>query len=218
MLPDIRSAELDIEALADAARQLVRRARLHVDDGRVADTVDARSIRYYQTLGIIDRPSRYEGRRAVYGFRHLLQLLAIRQLQQEGYSLSLIQSALPARSTAELEQAVGHLFARAADPIPGIPDLPLSLSSPTVAKAFVPVPDAAQAPAVAPVRSSPLPQGPPEPYQHGERADRAAWPRPVLVAEVAPGITLSIDPGRVANADAVFQRLAGRIAQALEED
>src|SRR5437016_1152361 len=45
-------------------------------DGRVARALDPRTVRYYQTLGILDRPHSYEGHKARYGPRHLLQLLA----------------------------------------------------------------------------------------------------------------------------------------------
>ena len=46
-------------------------------DARVSAAPDARTVRYYATLGLLDRP-RIEGRQARYGERHLLQLLAIR--------------------------------------------------------------------------------------------------------------------------------------------
>ena len=42
---------------------------------------DARTIRYYATLGLIDRPEAFRGRTALYGARHLSQLVAIKRLQ-----------------------------------------------------------------------------------------------------------------------------------------
>jgi hypothetical protein len=57
-------------------------------------------------MGVIDRPVRYDGRRAIYGYRHLLQLLCVKKLQQEGHPLQLIQRTLAGRSTAALERAL----------------------------------------------------------------------------------------------------------------
>src|SRR5690348_15034744 len=48
---------------------------------RVRDVPDVRTIRYYTTLGLIDRPAALRGRTALYGRRHLLQLVAIKRLQ-----------------------------------------------------------------------------------------------------------------------------------------
>jgi len=105
-----RNAELSLEALVDTAVLLLRRLEVHPGDGRVAEVPDARGVRYYQTIGVVDRPLRYDGRRAVYGFRHVLQLLAVKQLQQEGHPLSLIQQSLAGCPTAVLEQAIGALL------------------------------------------------------------------------------------------------------------
>jgi DNA-binding transcriptional MerR regulator len=60
----------------------------------VREVPDRRTIRYYTTLGLIDRPAEMRGRTAYYGRRHLLQLVAIKKLQAEGRSLAEIQRAL----------------------------------------------------------------------------------------------------------------------------
>ena len=106
-----RDAELTLEELVAAASRLLKRLDLRPDDGRVAAAPDARGVRYYQGIGVLDRPLRYDGRRAVYGFRHLLQLLAVKQLQQEGHPLHLIQQSLAGRPTAALEQALATMLA-----------------------------------------------------------------------------------------------------------
>src|SRR5512135_1920463 len=88
-----RDAELTLGDLVAAAARLLRRLDVRPDDGRVALEPDARGVRYYQGIGVLDRPTRYDGRRAIYGFRHLLQLLAVKRLQQEGHPLHLIQQS-----------------------------------------------------------------------------------------------------------------------------
>src|SRR6516164_9552269 len=76
-------------------------------DGRVREVPDRRTIRYYTTLGLLDRPAEMRGRTAYYGPRHLLQLLAIKRLQAMGRSLSVIQQALLGLDDTELRQLAG---------------------------------------------------------------------------------------------------------------
>src|SRR6516164_7545136 len=71
-------------------------------NGRVRDVPDRRTIRYYTTLGLIDRPAAMRGRTALYGVRHLLQLAAIKRLQTRGLSLSELQQQLLGLTDAAL--------------------------------------------------------------------------------------------------------------------
>src|SRR6058998_412285 len=61
---------------------------------RVREVPDLRTIRYYTTLGLLDRPAQLRGRTALYGRRHLLQLVAIKRLQSRGLPLAEIQAEL----------------------------------------------------------------------------------------------------------------------------
>jgi DNA-binding transcriptional MerR regulator len=63
-------------------------------NGQVRAVPDLRTIRYYTSLGLLDRPAAMRGRTALYGHRHLLQLVAVKRLQAEGKSLSEVQAAL----------------------------------------------------------------------------------------------------------------------------
>jgi len=71
--------------------------------GRVRSVPDLRTIRYYTTLGILDAPAEMRGRKAYYGRRHLMQLVAIKRRQAAGDSLQQIQKQLVARSDQELQ-------------------------------------------------------------------------------------------------------------------
>lgn len=71
-------------------------------DGRISGVPDARTIRYYTTLGLLD-PPKTSGRQARYGPRHLRQLIAIKLLQQASLSLAEIQTRLYGRTDTELE-------------------------------------------------------------------------------------------------------------------
>jgi DNA-binding transcriptional MerR regulator len=79
-------------------------------DARVSAAPDARTVRYYTTLGLLDRPS-IENRQARYSERHLLQLLAIKALQAFDLPLAEIQQRLYGRSDAELKQLIEVLAA-----------------------------------------------------------------------------------------------------------
>jgi DNA-binding transcriptional MerR regulator len=71
-------------------------------NGRVRDVPDLRTIRYYTTLGLLDRPAEMQGRTALYGRRHLLQLVAIKKLQARGLSLAEVQQRMAGATDAIL--------------------------------------------------------------------------------------------------------------------
>lgn len=72
--------------------------------GRIREVPDIRTIRYYTTLGLLDRPLEMRGRTAYYGRRHLLQLVAVKRLQAQGMSLVQVQQALVGVSERKLAQ------------------------------------------------------------------------------------------------------------------
>ncbi|MCB9673909.1 MAG: MerR family transcriptional regulator [Alphaproteobacteria bacterium] len=93
------------ELVVESAR-LLRQIGTSVSDERVSDAPDARAVRYYQGLGLIDRPLRYDGRMAIYGWSHLCRILAVKILQSQGYSLTQIQAAFSAQPASAIEAAV----------------------------------------------------------------------------------------------------------------
>jgi hypothetical protein len=72
--------------------------------GRVRSVPDRRAIRWYATIGLIDRPAGMRGRTALYGARHLLQLVAIKRRQAAGRSLAEIQAELTGATDATLRE------------------------------------------------------------------------------------------------------------------
>jgi DNA-binding transcriptional MerR regulator len=76
--------------------------------GRVRDVPDRRAIRWYTTIGLVDRPVAHRGRTALYGPRHLLQLVAVKRLQANGLPLVAIQQELAGATDTELGR-VAHL-------------------------------------------------------------------------------------------------------------
>jgi DNA-binding transcriptional MerR regulator len=71
-------------------------------NGQVRAVPNERSIRYYTTLGLLDRPLEIRGRTALYGPRHLMQLVAIKRLQARGHSLAEVQAMLSGASHRKL--------------------------------------------------------------------------------------------------------------------
>src|SRR3982074_2406234 len=61
--------------------------------GRVREVPDRRTIRWYTTIGLLDRAT-MRGRTALYHRRHLVQLVAIKRLQAAGHSLADVQQML----------------------------------------------------------------------------------------------------------------------------
>jgi DNA-binding transcriptional MerR regulator len=92
-----------IEDLVGRANEVFQKHGLVAPNGRVRELVSPRLVRLYTTLGLIDRPV-LRGRTGYYGVRHLMQLVAIKRLQSEGWSLAEIQNRLLALSDEELEQ------------------------------------------------------------------------------------------------------------------
>ena len=76
--------------------------------GRVRAVPDRRAIRWYTTIGLIDRPVAHRGRTALYGPRHLLQLVAVKRLQAKGLPLVAIQQELAGATDSQLAR-VAHL-------------------------------------------------------------------------------------------------------------
>ncbi len=70
--------------------------------GRVREVPDRRAIRWYTTIGLVDRPAAMRGRTALYAERHLLQLVAIKRRQADGCSLAEIQAELAGATDAML--------------------------------------------------------------------------------------------------------------------
>lgn len=72
--------------------------------GRVRDLPNERLIRWYTTIGLVDPPAGRRGRTALYGRRHLLQLVAVKRRQASGRSIAEIQLELAAAPDAALER------------------------------------------------------------------------------------------------------------------
>jgi MerR HTH family regulatory protein len=177
--------------------------------GRVRDLPDRRAIRWYTTIGLVDRPVAHRGRTALYGPRHLLQLVAVKRLQARGLPLVAIQQELAGATDAQLARVArlpaatpGPSAATAAAADGGTP------SSLVPARPAAPV--AARRAAAGPARraafwreppsaGSVAPAGPGAAGASADPADPAAHPGAVTSlrgVRLGGGATLLLEPGR----------------------
>lgn len=99
-----------IGELVERATALLTPPRAGVDgpagggDGRVREVPNERLIRWYTTIGLLDPPLARRGRVALYGRRHLLQLVAVKRRQADGLSIAAIQAELAGATDAVLQR------------------------------------------------------------------------------------------------------------------
>src|SRR5688572_31421751 len=91
-----------MDELVDRVRQALAAEYTGAPNGRVRDVPDRRAIRWYTTTGLVDRPLGMRGRSALYGPRHLLQLVALKRRQAAGRTLAEIQAELSGASDTAL--------------------------------------------------------------------------------------------------------------------
>ena len=201
-----------MEDAALTMRELVAAAAAELDDlaeqpggrrkGRAVP--DERALRYYTTIGLLDRPAAMRGRTALYGRRHLAQVVAIKRLQAAGRSLADIQALLPTLDDDALARAAGV-------------ELPETAPARDARRGFWRnAPQRAATAKRAPVAATPaagaaapsadiVPFGP----AAGDDPEQATDFTPLAALELAPGVTLTIAPDRdVTPADAQAVRAA----------
>jgi DNA-binding transcriptional MerR regulator len=93
-----------LEELGERVKRALEVDPVPAPNGRVRPVPDPRTIRYYTTLGLLDRPAFLRGRVAHYGERHLLQLVAIKRLQADGLTLDQVQARLAALPDPKLRE------------------------------------------------------------------------------------------------------------------
>ncbi|MEV4063084.1 helix-turn-helix domain-containing protein [Nonomuraea dietziae] len=219
-----------IAELADRAAGLLRESGQRAN-GRVREVPSERLIRWYATIGLLDPPLTRRGRVALYGRRHLLQLVAVKRMQAEGSSIAEIQIALAGATDTMLAQAAGIPLNPPTTPVPSPPAPstaplhPLAAPPPPAAPLSAAPPPSAARPTAAGPPAHPA-RGPQEPGVTesarprfwARRAESPSWP--VHGVRLAQGVTLLIDgSGRPPTEDDLEAVLAaaGPLLAVLEE-
>jgi DNA-binding transcriptional MerR regulator len=73
---------------------------------KVTDVPTLRTLRFYVAQGLLDKPLSYEHRTALYGYRHLLQVVVIKCLQANHIPIRKIREVLQGLSNEDLERLV----------------------------------------------------------------------------------------------------------------
>jgi DNA-binding transcriptional MerR regulator len=95
---DELSAQIALQLANDGPKQV---------SGRVNLVPDQRTIRYYTTKGLLAPPLSFRGRTALYGEKHLHQLLTIKRLQARGLSLVDIQQRMLGATDSQMAELAG---------------------------------------------------------------------------------------------------------------
>ena len=107
VMEDVANVRWTIEQLRERVAAALGAGYEGPPNRRVRDVPDERTIRYYTTLGLIDRAVEMRGRTALYGPRHLLQLVAIKKLQAKGQALAEVQRNLAGQTDDALARLAG---------------------------------------------------------------------------------------------------------------
>lgn len=76
---------------------------------RVTEKPTARTIRFYTARKLVDKPLAKDGVHALYGYRHLLQVLAVKYLQSQYLPLVKIRSLVENASNRDLELLIPEI-------------------------------------------------------------------------------------------------------------
>jgi len=76
---------------------------------RVTEIPSERTIRFYTTNKLVDKPLAKEGVHALFGYRHLLQVMAIKYLQSQYLPLVKIRSLVENISNRDLELLIPEI-------------------------------------------------------------------------------------------------------------
>jgi len=107
-----RHAPWNARGLAAHVTSLVDAAGIRPTNASARVAPSARSVRFYVANGLLDRPEG-TGTSATYGYRHFLQLLAIKIRQREGATLETIKGEMKSLAGDALERRVATSLAPA---------------------------------------------------------------------------------------------------------
>jgi DNA-binding transcriptional MerR regulator len=96
-----------VAELAEHVGRILTESGPTQERGTVSEVPDERTIRYYLSEGLISPAEEKQGTASIFGYLHLLQLLAVKKLQSEHLPIRKIREVVSGRSERELERLVG---------------------------------------------------------------------------------------------------------------
>ena len=99
---DLKSATIDdlVSLLDEVLPQIVGPQ----EDNKVTEIPTVRTIRYYVSSGLVDKAIDYKGSAALYGYRHFIQLVAIKHLQANNFQIKKIGEIIQELTNEQLEE------------------------------------------------------------------------------------------------------------------
>lgn len=195
----VPGSEWTLPELTAEAGAALSEGRAPRASGRVRELPNERTVRWYVTIGLVDPPLSRRGRVALYGPRHLLQLVAVKRRQAEGRSIADIQ--------AELAGATDETLRRIAGITP--PDGPPRRTTDAARRFWAERPQPARA-AYAGTPEGPAPR-------HAREPDAASDGAIVHGVRLTPGATLLLDAALSADDAAAIRAAAGPLVDLLNE-
>lgn len=92
---------LNYQELADEVARILISNNVTPPNKQSAALPDVRTLRYYLTQGLLDKAATVDGKQG-FGYKHLLQILATRRLQAEGFQLKAIKSRIQGAALDDL--------------------------------------------------------------------------------------------------------------------
>jgi DNA-binding transcriptional MerR regulator len=108
-----------MDDLVHLASEIIPKVAVRPDRHKVTAIPDARTVRYYIQQGIVDRPHGLAGPSALYGYKHMLQLVAVKILQSQYLPIRRIKEMLQGLDASALEERVQAWTAAGAPAIMG---------------------------------------------------------------------------------------------------
>ena len=103
-LENLKTREfIGVKELSDAAVEILREVGPSQEKGTVAEYPNERTVRYYLSEGLLPTPSDKRSQASVFGYEHLLTLLAIKKLQADGLPINVIRTLLDGKDVDDLE-------------------------------------------------------------------------------------------------------------------
>ena len=196
---------IGVAELADVAARVLAESGPVQERGTVSEVPDERTVRYYLTEGLLSPAEEKQGTASVFGYLHLLQLLAVKNLQAQHLPIRKIRELVEGRSERELERLLG-VDARTPDKNAALSYLESLLTQPPSAP-----PVAASPHSVAAQRNTQFAAAPSASAPPGQAT--GTWER----IELEPGLELHISSSYRPPAEARgIRRLAAGIVSAVE--
>jgi DNA-binding transcriptional MerR regulator len=101
-----KRTDFTIDELVAVAGDLLRQSAVTQTRWKVGQIPDVRTVRFYSSTGLLPKPLDYRGSAALFGYRHLLTLLAIKNLQAQFLPLQEVRKRLAQLDEEGLEQLV----------------------------------------------------------------------------------------------------------------